>query len=99
MSFGIFDSWVIFCRLELIPTLLSVRKYILADPTSFEEPLLDTSLSIVSGDDDRVITISHFGSAFVSSDDGDDDVQRDALKECLESANIRRKHLVAQLFT
>jgi exosome complex component RRP43 len=96
MSFGIFDSWVIFCRLELIPTFLSVRKYILADPTSFEEPLLDTSLSIVSGDDGRIITISQFGSAFVSSDD---DVQRDALKECLESANIRRKQLVAQLFT
>ena len=80
-------------------TFLSVRKYILADPTSFEEPLLDTSLSIVSGDDDRIITISQFGSAFVSSNDSDDDVQRDALKECLESANIRRKQLVAQLFT
>lgn len=88
-----------FFFLELILTFLFVRKYILADPTSFEEPLLDTSLSIVLGDDDRVITISQFGSVFVSSDDGDDDVQRDALKECLESANIRRKQLVAQVFT
>ncbi|KIM43376.1 hypothetical protein M413DRAFT_444203 [Hebeloma cylindrosporum] len=83
MSFGIFDS-----------------KYILADPTSFEEPLLDTSLSIVlAGADGRVINISQFGSAFVSSEDSDDGVQRDALKECLERANSRRNELVAQLFT
>jgi len=73
-------------------------KHILADPTSFEEPLLDTSISIVLGDNDQIITVSQVGSAFVSSDD-DADVQRDALKECIESANIRRKDLVVQLFT
>ncbi|KAF8967458.1 ribosomal protein S5 domain 2-like protein [Flammula alnicola] len=74
MSFGIFDSY----------------KNVLADPTSFEEPLLDTSLSVVLGDGGEMVSLSQLGSRRRGEE------RRSA--ECIESAKRRREVLVRQLF-
>ncbi|KAF9476725.1 hypothetical protein BDN70DRAFT_882040 [Pholiota conissans] len=69
-------------------------KHLLADPTAFEEPLLDTSISVVLGEAGKIISISQAGSAVVSDEDGG---QRDVLEECIESTKQCRELLVPQL--
>jgi len=65
--------------------------HVLADPTSFEEPLLDTAISVVIGADDEVISVAQqgFGNAGNS----------DALMTCISAAKIRRADLEKQIFT
>ncbi|TFK43989.1 ribosomal protein S5 domain 2-type protein [Crucibulum laeve] len=59
--------------------------HILADPTSFEEPLLDTTLSIILGPQEQIISVSQIG---IGSAGG-----QDALMKCLEEAKKRRRAL------
>ena len=72
------------------------RKHVLADPTSFEEPLLDTSISIVVGEQGDLISVSQLGSTLVSQPEGG--VSRDILPECITSAKRRREILSKQIF-
>lgn len=74
------------------------RKHVLVDPTSFEEPLLDSSLSIILGDNDDIVSISQLGSLLVSVEEkGGQEVQRDALAGCIASAKQRRAEVVKAL--
>lgn len=68
------------------------RTHVFADPTAFEEPLLDSTISIVldASEDDNVILLSQHGSSEISSarDGGD------ALSVCMSTAKQRKKKLV-----
>ena len=72
------------------------RKHVLADPTSFEEPLLDTSLSVVVGEQGDLISVSQLGSTLISQSEGG--ISRDILPECITSAKRRREILSKQIF-
>jgi len=71
-------------------------KHVLADPTSFEEPLLDTSISVVVGEQGDLISVSQLGSTLVSQSEGG--LSRDTLPECITSAKRRREVLSKQIF-
>ena len=75
-----------------------IRKYLLADPTSFEEPLLDTSISVISGDDGKIVSVSQLGSALVTVEIGGKEVQKDVLHECVQLAKQRRDEVAKQIF-
>ena len=79
-----------------LKTLRHIRKHVLADPTSFEEPLLDTSLSVVVGEQGDLISVSQLGSTLVSQSEGG--ISRDILPECITNAKLRREILSKQIF-
>jgi exosome complex component RRP43 len=97
-SFGIFDSSVLSILVVSFLTTNFPRKLIFADPTSFEEPLLNTTISVVLGNDNHIMLVSQLGPAVLSIDDEEDGEKRDALPECIERAKLRRKGLVGTLF-
>ena len=103
VSFGIFDSCVssFFFFTPLQPYLAShlglfTRKHVLADPTSFEEPLLDTSISIVVGEQGDLISLSQLGSTLVSHQSGG--LSKDILPDCIKTAKLRRDVISKQIF-
>lgn len=53
----------------------------LADPTSFEEPLLDTSVSVVIDDEGGLVSVMQLGLGVVGADAG-----QDVLTTCIEAA-------------
>lgn len=59
--------------------------HVLADPTSFEEPLLDTTISIImsNANPDRLISVSQLGAG-----------GNDALLTCVEAARVRCREIV-----
>ena len=60
------------------------RTHVLADPTSFEEPLLDGTISIIlsNANPDRLISVSQLGAG------------HDALLPCIEAAKVRCREIV-----
>ena len=78
-----------FLTRELICTLVDVylcllfRLRILADPTSFEEPLLDTTVTVILDEQGDLIQVTHLGVGG----------QGDTLTECIAAAKIRRSFL------
>jgi len=101
VSFGIFDSCVIrfFLSYKITTSrhfIIFYRKHVLADPTSFEEPLLDASISVVVGEQGDLISVSQLGSTLVSQSEGS--LSQDALPECITSAKRRREILSKQIF-
>jgi exosome complex component RRP43 len=94
MSFGIFDSYanprisfvdsqrIIFCSL-----------YLLADPTSFEEPMLDTVISIVVGDDGELISVNQLGLGVT----GSQDVLSDCMTAAKDRCGVLRKQLIRDI--
>ncbi|KAF8626422.1 hypothetical protein AX15_004884 [Amanita polypyramis BW_CC] len=69
--------------------------YILSDPTAFEEPLLDSTISVVLGssNDDNVTLVSQHGSSVISTATG----ENDALTVCARAAKERKKSLMRVL--
>ena len=55
----------------------------LADPTSFEEPLLDTSVSVVIDDEGGLISVMQLGLGVMGVGAGGGE---DALTTCIEAA-------------
>lgn len=58
---------------------------LITDPTSFEEPLLDATLSIVLDENDQVIQTTQLGSGVVEHED--------PLLACITAAKQRRREL------
>jgi exosome complex RNA-binding protein Rrp42 (RNase PH superfamily) len=69
------------------------RKLIFSDPTAFEEPLLDTTITIIVGDENQIVSLSQLGSAVLTVENG----QKDALSECISIAKRRREELIRTL--
>jgi len=59
--------------------------YTLADPTSFEEPLLDTTLTVIVDEQSDLISVTQLGLGVTRSGD--------TLTECIAAAKKRRLHL------
>ncbi|KAF4619699.1 hypothetical protein D9613_004763 [Agrocybe pediades] len=73
-------------------------KYVLADPTSFEEPLLESSLSVIAGDDGEIVAVSQVGSALIRAEVDGHEVQKDVLEDCIQLAKQRRDEVARQIF-
>lgn len=54
------------------------RTHILADPTSFEEPLLDTTISVVIDESGGLTSVMQLGLGIVGADD--------VLNKCIDAA-------------
>ena len=79
MSFGLFDSYVS----SGSPYARSHRKHcrtrLLSDPNSFEEPLLDTTISVIVDELGQLVSVSQYGPG--------SDAQQDTLLMCIAAAN------------
>jgi exosome complex component RRP43 len=65
------------------------RQHILADASSFEEPLLDTTVSIVLGDGAQPVSVSQLGAGFA---------KEDVLARCLDIAKVRYQEIYSQVY-
>lgn len=66
------------------------RTHILADPSSFEEPLLDTTVSVVTDEDGHLISVNQLGLGLPLSG-------QDVLNHCTAAAKQRHPLLCKQL--
>lgn len=64
--------------------------HLLADPSSFEEPLLDTTISVILDQDAQPISVTQHGPGLVSSD---------SLSQCSIAARARCQANYAQVYT
>lgn len=86
MSFGIFDSWVLFLQVrQPADPGFSTSTHILSDPTAFEEPLLDTTLSVVVDNDGELVSVTQLGLSGAGA--------QDPLLLCITTAKKRREKL------
>jgi len=77
------------------------RTYILADPTAFEEPLLDSTVTIVTGEDStsevELLDIIQYGLGIVNPSSkwtsSSGTVADNALSACIKAAKTRRYDL------
>jgi exosome complex component RRP43 len=93
MTFGIFDSYVHTPLLRLPVFNHVTRTHVIADPTSFEEPLLDSNVTIVLRGDET-ISVSQGGLGTSQKTAADDPVK--LLSDCVDAAK-RRQNTVQQL--
>ncbi|KDR77342.1 hypothetical protein GALMADRAFT_66688 [Galerina marginata CBS 339.88] len=75
-------------------------KHVLADPTSFEEPLLEASISVVLGDGGELVSVEQLGSALITTAGEEEakDEKRDVLEECIQNASRRREAVMKEVF-
>jgi len=75
-SFGVFDGYgATFGFCPRLTTSFSNRTTVLADPVAFEEPLLDTSISVVLDERGAMLSANQFGIA-----------DKDTMSACVASA-------------
>ncbi|KAF9035906.1 ribosomal protein S5 domain 2-type protein [Panaeolus papilionaceus] len=71
-------------------------KHILPDTTSFEEPLCQSSISVVLAAGGKIVALTQYGPvSLINADEGS---ERDALKTCIEKAKKRRDAVVRKAF-
>jgi len=68
----------------------SSRSHILSDPTSFEEPLLDSTLSVIVGDNGELISASQLGLGTAGT--------QDPLITCIAAAKNRHSYLGKHIY-
>ncbi|KAJ7127018.1 ribosomal protein S5 domain 2-type protein [Mycena epipterygia] len=83
MSFGVFDASVFL--------LTAMARTLFADPTAFEEPLLDTTISVVVDENSDLVSVVQLGPGVDVSGVGD------TLSTCISAAKSRRLLLGGQL--
>ncbi len=71
--------------------MLRIRKTVLADPTSFEEPLLNTTMTVVLADCNEIVAISQLGPTDLQV--GEEE-RVNALPKCIETAKQRREVII-----
>ena len=77
------------------------RTHVLADPTAFEEPLLDSAITIITGEDSasevELLNIVQYGLGITnpasSSTSSSGSMADNALSACIRAAKIRRHDL------
>ncbi|OCH94510.1 hypothetical protein OBBRIDRAFT_769588 [Obba rivulosa] len=65
--------------------------HVLSDPTSFEEPLLDTVMSVTMDDDGGLVSVTQVGLGVIG--------KQDILPQCITAAKYRCSILAQQLHT
>lgn len=115
MSFGVFDSYVSLSYKSPSPIasksktpandtlLVFLRKYVLSDPSAFEEPLLDDTITVVVDENGDFLSVNHLGpgidsSASSSGVAGEED-GKDALSICMERAKQRYSEVFKAVYT
>ncbi|PPQ81479.1 hypothetical protein CVT24_001438 [Panaeolus cyanescens] len=72
-------------------------KHILPDTTSFEEPLCQSSISVVLAAKGKIVALTQYGSVtLMNAEEGS---EQDALKLCIEKAKKRREVIMKKAFT
>ena len=84
-SFGIFDSLVFFALTSFAPLTTVLRTHVLADPTTFEEPLLDTTFTVTVDEDGSIVSVLQLGLGIVG--------QTGTLEQCITTAKTRAKEI------
>lgn len=83
-SFGIFDSYVL--SLQGLLPCANVRPmcstHVLSDPSSFEEPLLDTAITIIVDEKGELTSVLQTGPGASGS--------LNTLSQCISTAKARR---------
>ncbi|KDQ64066.1 hypothetical protein JAAARDRAFT_166025 [Jaapia argillacea MUCL 33604] len=81
-------------RLNTLPISMSFgvfdSQHILADPTSFEEPLLDTTLSIVLNEAEALVSVTQLGIGATGS--------QDVLLQCIAAAKRHWPEIGTQIY-
>jgi exosome complex component RRP43 len=91
-SFGIFDSLVDFPDNDFFAyasCFNNFRTILLVDPTSFEEPLLATTITIITDEIGQLVSVSQLGPSISS--------QNDVLSKCILFAKARTVELAKQI--
>ena len=83
-SFGIFDS-LVFASTSFAPLTTVLRTPVLADPTTFEEPLLDTTFTVTVDEDGSIVSVLQLGLGIVG--------QTGTLEQCITTAKTRAKEI------
>ena len=65
-----------------VHSLTCIRTHVLADPTSFEEPLLDTTISVTMEENGGLISVTQVGLGLIAN--------QDVLARCIAAAKERR---------
>lgn len=87
-SFGIFDSYVLaLCSHPIQPYFLPNRKHVLADPTTFEEPLLETTLTVTLDESGGIVSVVQLGLGIASA--GLVGGKGDILSQCIDASKGR----------
>jgi exosome complex component RRP43 len=95
MSFGVFDGCVLDVHFSThYPWSITNSTHILSDPSAFEEPLLDDTLTIVMDQNGDFISVSHVGEGLQSKDGSKEDV----LKLCMHKAKVRHQEAFNTVF-
>lgn len=95
MTFGVFDSYVHLGRVCLPVSTCVSRTHVIADPTSFEEPLLDSSVTVILQGDDAT-SVSQGGLGTSQKTAAGNPVK--LLSDCVDAAK-RRQSAVQQILT
>ena len=66
-------------------TYIAYRSRLLTDPTSFEEPLLATTITVVVDEQNQLISVAQYGPGSAP--------QQDILLKCIAAAKQRRKEI------
>jgi len=93
MTFGVFDSCVYLGRICLPMFTCVFRTHVIADPTSFEEPLLDSNVTVIL-QGDKAISVSQGGLGTSQKTAADNPVK--LLSDCADAAK-RRQSAVQQV--
>ena len=88
MTFGVFDSYVHVTPVTVYLLNHHNRTHVIADPTSFEEPLLDSTVTVVL-QGDEAISVSQGGLGTSQKTSSDNPVK--LLVDCVEIAKKRQE--------
>lgn len=77
----------------LLTDITSYRKHVLSDPSAFEEPLLETSMSVVVDERGEVISAVQLGLGPKHASVAGKPLRHDILASCIRIAKKRRLQL------
>lgn len=71
----------------------SCRKHIISDPSAFEEPLLETSMSVIVDESGEIVSALQLGLGPRQSAVAGATIKQDVLASCIRIARKRRSQL------
>jgi exosome complex component RRP43 len=74
------------------------RKHILADPTAFEEPLFETTVSVIVDQHGALLSATQLGEPSALSFGSSTEVGIDVLPICIDAAQARARELVRSIY-
>ena len=78
------------CLRDALYADVALRAHVLTDPTAFEEPLLDTTITVTVDDNGDLISVTQLGISLVGN--------QDALGGCIAAAKARHAELRGKIY-